>query len=258
MLVCMIIAGLLVNGCADSKPKVYRVGVVCGADLFLPVIDGMKSEMARLGFIDGKNIVYEIHTFNNDAQGERRAAEALVADKVDLIVTMPTQPSVAAHRAIQGTNIPMVFSYAGIEGSGLVESVPRPGGNVTGVRFPGPEQVCKRLELLQDFLPAARRVWVCYDQNYPTIRPSLEALRPLAASMGITLVEVPVTTPEELERDLVRRAGQTDPGMDAIMLMPDTLNHSSAGWEAIRAFAKTWGVPIGGSFFYTAEQGALY
>ena len=254
----IIVVGLLINSCADSKPKVYRVGVICGADLFLPVIDGLKSKMAELGFKEGETIVYAIHAYNNDPEGERRAAETLVAEKVDLIVTVPTQPSVKAHRAIQGTDIPLVFSYAGIEGIGLVESVPRPGGNVTGVRFPGPEQICKRLELMQAFLPKVRRVWIGYNQNYPTIGPSLRALRILSASMGITLVEVPVTTLGELERDLEQRAREADPGLDAIILMPDTLNHSSAGWEVIRTVAKKRKIPIGGSFFYTAEQGALY
>lgn len=254
----IIVLGLLSIGCTDPKPKVYRVGVICGADLFFPVIDGLKSKMAELGFKEGETIVYQIYTLNNDSAGERRAAETLVADNVDLIVTTPTQPSVIAHQAIQGTGIPLVFSYAGIEGNGLVKSVPRPGGNVTGVRFPGPEQVCKRLELLQAFLPEVRRVWIGYDQNYPAVGPSLAALRPLAVSMGIKLIEVPVTTLEELKMDLQKRAWETDPGMDAIMLMPDTLNHCSAGWEATRTFAKKRGVPIGGSFFYTAEQGALY
>ncbi|WP_419660345.1 ABC transporter substrate-binding protein [Desulfosarcina variabilis] len=258
MLLIVIIVGFLINGCTDPEPKVYRVGVVCGADLFLPVIDGLKSKMAELGFKEGETIVYEIYSFNNDPEGERRAAETLVAEKVDLIVTVPTQPSVKAHRAIQGTDIPLVFSYAGIEGIGLVESVPRPGGNVTGVRFPGPEQICKRLELMQAFLPKVRRVWIGYNQNYPTIGPALQALRILSASMGITLVEAPVTTLRELEWDLERRAREADPGLDAIILMPDTFNHSSAGWEVIRTVAKKHKIPIGGSFFYTAEQGALY
>ena len=79
----IILSGLLINGCTDPTPRVYRVGVICGADLFLPVIDGLKSRMAELGFKEGETIVYEIHIYNNDAEGERRAAEKFVADKVD-------------------------------------------------------------------------------------------------------------------------------------------------------------------------------
>jgi ABC-type uncharacterized transport system substrate-binding protein len=115
MLLIVIIVGFLINGCTDQKPRVYRVGVISGADLFLPVIDGLKSKMSELGFKEGKTIVYAIHAYNNDPEGERRAVDTLVAEKVDLIVTVPTQPSVKAHRAIQGTDIPLVFSYAGTE-----------------------------------------------------------------------------------------------------------------------------------------------
>ncbi len=258
VLLGIVFTGLLMTGCSEPPPRAYRVGVVCGADLFLPVIDGMKAEMNALGYVEGENILYDVRTFNDDREGEGRAAAAFVAGGVDVIVAMPTQPSVEAHKAIQGTDIPLVFAYAGIEGTGLMQSVPEPGGNVTGVRFPGPEQTCKRLELLQAFLPEARRVWIGYDRNYPTIDPSLEALRPLAASLDVILIEVPVTTLKELEEDLAERAGVQDPGMDAIMLMPDTINHSSEGWEAILTFSKRRNVPIGGSFFYTVVQGALY
>ena len=256
--ICAISIGLMIVGCSEPPPKSYRVGVVCGADLFLPVIDGMKSKLTELGFVEGENIVYDVQTFNDDPEGEGRAAATFVAEEVDLIVSVPTQATVKAYRAIQGTDIPLVFSYVGIEGTGLVQSVPRPGGNVTGVRYPGPEQICKRLELLQAFLPEAKRVWIGYDKNYPTIGPALEPLRALAASLDIKLIEAPVTTLEEFKRDLEKRARAPDPGMDAIILLPDTLNHSSAGWEAIRTFAKTRNIPVGGSFHYTVEQGALY
>lgn len=76
--------------------------------------------------------------------------------------------------------------------------------------------------------------------------------------MGITLVDVPVTTLKELERDLENRAQKKDPGMDAMILMPDTLNHSTPGWELIRSFAEKHRLPLGGSFYYTVAQGALY
>lgn len=254
----LLLMVLLSMGCSKPKPRIYRVGVVCGADLFFPVIHGIKSKMAEFGFQEGENIAYDIHSFNDDAEGERKAAEKLIADQVDVIVTIPTQPSVLAHQALQGRDIPLVFSYAGIEGTGLVKSVSHPGKNATGVRFPGPEQICIRLEILHAIVPEARRVWIGYDKHYPTIGHSLKALRPLASSLGITLVHVPVSTLGELEADLEKRSGKADPGMDAMVLMPDTLNHSTSGWNLIRSFAKKHRLPIGGSFYYTVEQGALY
>lgn len=254
----LILPLFMLVACSEPAPEVYRVGVVCGADLFLPVIDGLKAKLTELGFIEGENISYEIHAFNDDSAGEQKAAEKLVADKVDLIFTMPTQPTVKAHRAIVGTDIPLVFCYAGIEGTDLVESVSNPGGNTTGVRFPGPEQICRRLEVMQQIIPGIRRVLITYDKNYPTAIPSLAALRALATNIGIELVELPVNTLTEMEAALEKAALLSDFDLEGVLLMPDTLNHSPGGWDAIRSFAKKLQIPIGGSFAYTAEQGALY
>lgn len=253
-----MVVGLLVGACEEEKPKVYRVGVICGADFFLPVIDGFKAKMTSLGFAEGENIIYDVQAFNNNPDEERRAADKFVSEKVDLIFATPTQPSIKAHVAIKGTDIPLVFSYAGLEGTGLVDSVSKPGGNTTGLRFPGPEQICKRLELLLEFIPGAKRVWIGYDKNYPTAVSTLDALRTLALSSEVTLIEVPADTIKDIEADLAQRATAADTGIDAIILMPDTFNHSPAGWEAIRTFAAAHTIPIGGSFLYSVEQGALF
>lgn len=258
MLIWVVVFALLLSGCGAEKPKVYRVGIISGTDAFLSIADGFKAGMAELGYVEGENIVYDMQQLNADPAGELQAAEKFVEDKVDLIFTFPTEPSVAAQIATQGTNIPVVFAYAGIEGSNLAKSVREPGGNITGVRFPGPEQISKSFEILLELAPEVKRVWIGYDKNYPNTAPALEALRPLASSKGVTLVEVPVTTVEELEADLAARAASADLGLDAIMLMPDSFNHSPAGWRAISKFATEHKVPLGGSFPYTVEQGAVF
>lgn len=248
---------LLLAGCGE-QPKVYRVGIISGSDAFLPMAEGFKAKMTELGYIEGENIIYDIQQLNADPAGEVRAAQKFVEDKVDLIYAYPTEPAVAAQAATQGTNIPVVFAYAGLEGSTLVKDVREPGGNITGVRFPGPEQITKRLEILLQIAPQVKRVWIGYDKNYPNTAPALEVLRPLASSMGVTLVEVPATTIDDLAADLAARAGASDIGMDAIILMPDTFNHSPDGWGLISQFATEHHVPIAGSFLYTVEQGAIF
>lgn len=258
MLILAVMFALILNGCAGRKPEVYRVGIVSGADFFLPVIDGFKAKMAQLGYEEGKNIFFEQHRLNDDPDGEKRAAQKLVDAKVDLIFTVPTEPSVQAKSVIRGTNIPLVFAYAGVEGCQLVESVRKPGGNITGVRFPGPDQIAKRLEILHELIPSVKRVWVGYDKNYPNSIPALNALRPLALSLGVTLVEAPVNDVEELKSELVAQENATDLGMDALILMPDSLNHSPAGWKEIKTFAAKHRVPIGGSFMYTVEGGSVF
>jgi len=139
-----------------------------------------------------------------------------------------------------------------------VKSVREPGGNTSGVRFPGPEQISKRLEILLEIAPQVKRVWIGYDKNYLNTAPALEALRPLAASLGVTLVEVPAASIADLEADLSARAASGDVGIDAIILMPDIFNHSPDGWGLISTFAAEHDVILGGSFLYTVEQGAVF
>ncbi len=258
MLVGVVIFALFFSGCDVKKPKVFRVGIISGADFFLSVVDGFKTKMTELGYVQHENIVYDVIKLNIDPAGEQQAAKKFVDDNVDLIFTVPTESTVAAQAATRGTNIPVVFAYAGLEGANLVKSVRAPGGNITGVRFPGPDITVKRLEILLELVPGIKRVWIGYDKNYPNTLPSLKALRPVAVSKEVTLVEVPAATIGELEADLAMRAKSADLGLDAIILMPDTFNHSPAGWTVIKNFAAKHRVPLGGSFLYTVKQGAIF
>jgi putative ABC transport system substrate-binding protein len=253
-----MVGGLLLSACGADEPQVYRVGILSGTDDFLVIAEGFKAGMAKLGYVEGENIVYDMQQLNADPAGQLQAAEKFVDDKVDLIFSFPTEASVAAKTSVEGTDIPIVFAYAGTEDSTLVESVRNPGGNITGVRYPGPEQINKRVELLLEIVPEVKRIWIGYDKNYPTAAPTLEVLRPLAAANGVTLVEAPVATIDEMAADLAARAESDDLGMDAIILMPDTFNHSPDGWGVISTFAAEHKVPLAGSFLYTVEGGAVF
>lgn len=76
--------------------------------------------------------------------------------------------------------------------------------------------------------------------------------------MGVELIEVPVRNLGEMEVELEKLSQQSKRGLDGIILMPNTLNHSKDGWDAIRRFAGKLRLPIGGSSAYTVEQGVLY
>jgi len=241
-----------------TQEKVYRVGIASGAEAFADIADGFKAKMTELGYIEGKNIVYDFQKLNADQAGVKRVVRKFVADRVDLIFAFPTEPALAAKAATKGTNIPVVFALAGIEGNNLVESIFKPGGNITGVRFPGPEDTVKRLEILHELVPHAKRVYLIYDPNYPNALMALGGLRPAASSLGITLVEDPVNNVEELQAALQRRAALDDIGIDAILLMPDILEHSPDGFGAILKFANEHKVPIGGGLVYTVKHGAMF
>ena len=258
IIVWVVVVALLLSGCGTPKPKVYRVGVLSGLDFVANITDGLKTKMTELGYVEGKNIVYDLQKVNADSVKEQQILKKFVADKVDLMFVFPTDSAVAAKAATQGTNIPVVFAFANLEGVDLVKSVREPGGNLTGVRYPGPDLAAKRFEFLHELAPQVKRLWVTFDANYPATKSALEALRPVASSSGVTLVEVPVTNVEGIQADLRARAKSSDIGMDAILIMPEVLSQSPDGWAAISQFAADHKVPIAGSASFEADSGAVF
>jgi putative ABC transport system substrate-binding protein len=258
VLVMVIVTTLLLSGCGAPTPKVYRMGILSGVDAFASIADGFKAKMTDLGYVEGKNVVYDVQKVNADPAGEKQALNKFVADKVDLVFVFPTDSAVAAKAATQGTDIPVVFAFANLEGVDLVKSVREPGGNITGVRYPGPDLTLKRFEFLLELAPQVKRLWITFDANYPATKSSLEALRPVASAAGVTLVEVPVASVADIQADLQARAASGDIGMDAILIMPEVISQSPDGWAVISKFAAEHKVPIAGSAGFEADQGAVF
>lgn len=250
-----VILSLLVSGCGGKK--MYHVGILSGSDSFAAIADGFKARMTELGYVEGQNISYDLQKTNNDRDGEKRVIQQFVDAKVDLMVIFPTDPALAAKDATAGTNIPVVFAHAGLEGNNLVESLQYPGGNLTGTRFPGPDLVVKRFDFMIQIDPAIHRLYVPYDKNYPTCAPALDALRPVAASTGVTLVEMPVTTLAEVEADLKTRAASDDIGIDGILIPPELLMNSADGLALLNTFASAHNLPLVASPDASIEKGSL-
>lgn len=248
ILLLIIIGSLLLSGCgAKAAPKVYRVGVLSGLDFFADTADGFKAKMTELGYVEGQNIVYDIQKTNFDIPTYQRILQKFVTDKVDLIFVFPTEASLEAKAAVEGTNIPVLFANANIEGVDLVDSVREPGGNITGVRYPGPDIAVKRFEFLHKLVPQAKRIWLPYQRGYPIVTSQLEILRPVAAAAGVTLIESPADNVAELEADLQARSQAADLGLDAILLIADPLVASPDTIALLGKFGAEHKVPIGGT-----------
>ena len=258
ILVGMLAVILVLSGCGTTATKVYRVGVLSGLDFFANTTDGFKSKMTELGYVEGQNIVYDVQKTDFDMAAYQRILQKFVADKVDLVFVFPTEASLEAKAATQGTNIPVVFAQAFVEGNTLVDNVRQPGGNITGVRFPSPDIGVKRLEILHQLAPQAKRVWIPYLQGYPSVPPVLAAMRPAATSLGITLVESPATSPADIQADLQTRAKLADIGLDAILTIPEPLNVQPDAMMAIGNFATDHKVPMGGAFVSAEGYGIVF
>ena len=258
LLTLLAAACFLLGSCGKKPQKVYRVGIVSGAEAFVDIADGFKAEMTELGYVEGKNVVYDFHKLNADQEGVKQAVSKLVDDKVDLIFAFPTDPALEAKAGTKGTEIPVVFALAGIEGNDLVESIMKPGGNITGVRFPGPEITAKRLEVLHELAPDVKRVYLIYDPNYPNKSVALDSLYKTAPQLAMTLVEDTVGNAQEVRDTLQKRTRMDDIGVDAIFIMPEILTQSPECFEMIIRFADEHNIPVAGGMPYTVKNGALF
>jgi putative ABC transport system substrate-binding protein len=258
-LIFVIVFALLLSACGQAQtPKVYHVGILSGFDYFADTADGFKAKMTELGYIEGKNIIYDLQRTNFDPVTEKQILDKFVADKVDLIFVFPTEVSLAAKAATQGTNIPVLFANANIEGVGLVDSVREPGGNITGVRYPGPDLMLRRFEIMQELAPQAKRMLIAYQRGYPAAAPQIDALRPIAEAAGVTVVEIAANTPAELQAELDKRAQSGDLGFDAILLIAEPLVGVPDGFAVVGKLAYEHKLPIGGTNIASGDYFSIF
>ena len=153
-------------------------------------MDAFRQELSKLGWIEGKNITIEYRFAEQKRERLPELAADLVRLKVDLIVVSGTPPASAAKKAT--TTIPIVMTNAGDPvGAGLVASLARPGGNVTGLSGLAPELNTKRLEVLKDAVPKLGRVGLLWPPGASIgVELQLKELRPAALALKLKLEEI--------------------------------------------------------------------
>lgn len=246
----LLVVALLVSGCSAAQAsKVYRVGILSGLDAFAPAIDGFKAKMTELGYVEGENIVYDIQKTNVDIEAYKNITAKFVEDQVDMIFVYPTEASVEAKAAVQGTDIPVIFtmSFTDVEGIDLINSVREPGGNITGVRFPSIDIASKRLQILLEMVPDAKRIFVAYLTGYPNVPGQLEVIETQAQSVGVDLVEFGASSPPELQAKMDTFVTTDGVDIDAILLIAEPLGITPPFYEILGKFAYEHQVPIGGA-----------
>ncbi|HET9912804.1 MAG TPA: ABC transporter substrate-binding protein [Anaerolineales bacterium] len=255
----IVVVTMLLSGCtATPTPKTYKVGILIGLEFTAPIAEGFKAGMAELGYVEGENITYDVQVTNFDIPTYQTILKKFVADKVDLIVVTPTEATIEAKTITKGTDIPVVFSFAFTEGMGIIDSVSQPGGNITGVRFPGVDIQLKRFEMMRQIAPDAKRFWMPYQRGYPIVAPQLEALEPLAKAEGITLIPFPADNAAELQAELDKYAAADDMGMDAILAVVEPLMVAPDAFEAVANFADEHKLPFGGVYNSVGEYASIF
>jgi putative ABC transport system substrate-binding protein len=253
LVIMLVMICLFLSGCGEKKEeKVYRIGVLwTGGEFLGDILDSFKEKMAELGYIEGENILYDVYMAPLPV-GNEQTVQKYVDEKVDLIFSFATEASIEAKTVAKGSRIPVVFTCAFIEGTGLVESVSNPGGNITGVRYPTMESAAGRLEFLHEIAPQAKRIWVPYLKDYPTTSPQIETIKPLALEWDLTLIEGPFATPQEVKDYIDERADSDYVGIDAILMLAEPFSVTPEVTDVIYKFANEHKLPIG-SFMVLKE-----
>ena len=174
---------------AQQPGKVARIGFLDASTASGSAVltQAFRQELAKLGWIEGKNITIEYRFAEQKSERVPELAADLVSLKVDLIVVSAVPQALAAKNAT--TTIPIVMANAGDPvGVGLVVSLARPGGNVTGLASLSPELNSKRLEVLKDAVPKLARVGLLRPEHRTSVQ--LNEIRPAAVALKLKLEEI--------------------------------------------------------------------
>jgi ABC-type uncharacterized transport system substrate-binding protein len=213
-----LVAGFLVVGAElfsrdvlAQPTRLVKIGALTESWGPTPAIVGLRDGLQDLGYRENKDFTIGVRFTEGKAEELPAAARDLVRHKVAVIVT--TESGTAAKAAqLATTHTPIVFIGSGDPvGLGLVQSFPRPGGNITGVADLDIELVPKRMQIFRELVPGLKRVLVPYDATNSDAVAQLPVHREAARRLGLTLVEKPVRGEEEARAAITGlRKGEAD------------------------------------------------
>jgi putative ABC transport system substrate-binding protein len=198
-----------IRALGQSSPKVYRIGYLGTAATpgTQPEWNRFQARLRELGYIDGQNMVTEFRS----SEGREERFPALAAELVDLKVDVIVAPGTAAARAARNATatIPIVTVLVSDPvGLGLVASLARPGGNITGMSSAATDIAGKQLQLLKELMPGLSRVAVLWTSTTPAHPLTLKEVEAAAKTLQLQVRTFDVRTPESLERSFRAIRGQ--------------------------------------------------
>jgi ABC-type uncharacterized transport system substrate-binding protein len=236
---------------AQRPARLIQIGALTESWGPTPAIIGLRDGLVALGYREDKDFTIGIRFTQGESGELLTAAQELVRRGADIIVT--TEGGNTAQAAKRATNrIPIVFIGGGDPVQlGLVQSLARPGGNLTGIASLDIELAPKRLEIFRELVSGLRRVLVVYDATNKSAGEQIEPYRAAARSLGLTLVERPVRSQEEAGAII---SGLRKGDVDGIFA-PRVLSLNIPGFIVATAVTSTIPTMFQARFF--AEQGGL-
>ena len=188
---------LIFNYSCQKKEKTYRIGYISTNSEEEEIAQGFLKSMPKFGFIEGKNLNC---VKCGDEKDIESALREMVAENVDLIFTITTPVTKMARKITEGTDIPVVFAVYDPVESGLVNSLTKPGGNLTGVQLRG--SVPKTVEWLLKVKPDAKHIFVPVKFDTGAATMSMEDLKESVAKAGLKMTVSEVATIKDLSASL--------------------------------------------------------
>jgi len=247
---------------AQLREGRFRIGVLVFGVFRGPLWGAFVEELPKLGFVEGRNATLEVREAENRQERLPALAAELVALNPDVIFTSAPPPIMALKKV--GTSIPVVFAGIGDPARlGVVESIPRPGGNFTGISNTGDELVGKRLQLLKELVPDIIRIAMFQNPLNPSVAITVEEVTKNSKILGMEMIPVEIERSEDLP-EAIEQAVQA--GAQALMVTPDaiTFNYRSTIIELLlqKRLPAVYPNPIeardGGLIAYGADTEAIW
>ena len=198
--ICVSVFALCAVAEAQQSGKVYRIGRLSGALSSSRFnVDTLRRELRELGYVEGKNIAFELRNAEEKPERLSALADELVRLKVDLIIAGGPNDAMTAKKATK--TIPIVFSDSSSDpvARGLVNSLARPGGNVTGFYSMADVLAGKRLQVLKESIPKLSHVAVLWNPSSSDNQPQWKESQIAAHQLGLQLHSMEVNTTDQYE-----------------------------------------------------------
>jgi putative ABC transport system substrate-binding protein len=242
-----LLAAIATTAMAQPAPHPARVGVLLTSP---GPFESVRDALTQLGYVEGKTIAFETRERGGQPQELSKWAKELVEERVDLIIAIGNAASEAALKST--SDIPIVFQQGDPVGAGLAKSLGRPGGNATGVYVPTPELEAKRVELLKQVLPNARRIGYLRNTSNPLAPRSTDEVERAAQADRLHVVRIDVASADGLEHALDAMSRQK---LDAILVSSDPVLSTHA--KLICTAARRARLPLSAPWEHYHRYGAL-
>ena len=264
---CALLFALCVSAAAQQPKNIPRLGFLSPGDAASEStrIQAIRLSLRKLGYAEGQNIAFEYRYAEAQPDRAPELAAELIGLKVDIIVTTGGAPVIRAAKNATNT-IPIVMTGPGLDPveAGLVESLARPGGNVTGITDSSRELGGKRLELLKQVVPKLARVAVLYDPANPgSLREVKEALPVAARGLGLTVRSWEIRAADGFEKVFAALSKERPNGLYVNIGGLMTANQKRVAGFALRSrlpsvYSNRAAVDAGGLMSYNADRADSY